>query len=58
MRVGFVGTGSMGNPIARNLILAGHDLVVHDRDQAATRNLISSASGGPRLCPATIGPGR
>ena len=30
MRVGFVGLGIMGKPMARNLIKAGHDLVVYD----------------------------
>ena len=40
MRVGFVGTGHMGNPMARHLIRAGNELVVHDRRQEATANLI------------------
>jgi 2-hydroxy-3-oxopropionate reductase len=30
MKVGFVGLGIMGKPMARNLIKAGHDLVVYD----------------------------
>jgi 2-hydroxy-3-oxopropionate reductase len=30
MRVGFIGLGIMGKPMARNLIKAGHDVVVHD----------------------------
>jgi 2-hydroxymethylglutarate dehydrogenase len=40
MRIGFIGTGHMGNPIARHLIRAGHELVVHDKRQEATANLI------------------
>lgn len=40
MRIGFIGTGHMGNPITRHLIKAGHDLVVHDRRQEATANLV------------------
>ena len=36
MRVGFVGLGNMGGPMARNLIAAGHRLVVHDIDEAKT----------------------
>jgi 3-hydroxyisobutyrate dehydrogenase-like beta-hydroxyacid dehydrogenase len=40
MRVGFIGTGHMGNPIARHLIRAGHELVVHDRNPAAAANLL------------------
>ncbi len=40
MRVGFIGTGHMGNPMARHLIRGGHELVVHDKVQEATANLI------------------
>lgn len=36
MRVGFIGLGNMGGPMARNLIAAGHQLVVHDIDEAKT----------------------
>jgi len=30
MRVGFIGLGIMGKPMTRNLIRAGHQLVVYD----------------------------
>lgn len=30
MRIGFIGLGNMGGPMALNLIKAGHSLVVHD----------------------------
>jgi 3-hydroxyisobutyrate dehydrogenase len=36
LRIGFIGLGKMGGPMARNLILAGHSLVVHDLDPAAS----------------------
>jgi 3-hydroxyisobutyrate dehydrogenase-like beta-hydroxyacid dehydrogenase len=36
MRVGFVGTGTMGTPIAACLIAAGHQLLVYDQRQEAT----------------------
>ena len=36
MRIGFIGLGNMGGPMARNLIKAGHQLVVHDIDEAKT----------------------
>lgn len=36
MRIGFIGLGNMGGPMARNLMQAGHDLVVHDLDEAKT----------------------
>lgn len=40
MRVGFVGTGSMGSPVARNLLSAGAELVVHDQNQEAAYSLL------------------
>ena len=30
MRIGFIGLGNMGGPMALNLIKAGHTLTVHD----------------------------
>jgi 3-hydroxyisobutyrate dehydrogenase len=36
MRIGFIGTGTMGTPIATCLVRAGHSLIVHDRQPAAT----------------------
>lgn len=41
MQLGFVGTGTMGNPMSRRLLAAGHDLTVHDLRQEATANLIA-----------------
>ncbi|TDV15617.1 NAD(P)-dependent oxidoreductase [Paraburkholderia caballeronis] len=38
-RLGFVGVGTMGRPMARRLIEAGHDLIVYDRDDAAVAEL-------------------
>ncbi len=40
MRVGFIGTGNIGNPMAANVIAAGHELVVNDLDQERTENLV------------------
>jgi 3-hydroxyisobutyrate dehydrogenase len=39
MKLGFVGVGNMGNPMALNLIKAGHTLRVHDLNRAAAANL-------------------
>ena len=39
MRVGFVGLGRMGLPMARNLLGAGHELVIHSRDAKAVEQL-------------------
>lgn len=38
-RVGFIGLGIMGKPMAKNLIRAGFPLVVHNRSQAAVEEL-------------------
>ena len=40
MRLGFIGTGNIGNPMARNLVKAGHALVVNDLREPAAANLI------------------
>jgi 3-hydroxyisobutyrate dehydrogenase-like beta-hydroxyacid dehydrogenase len=44
MRIGFVGTGTMGTPIARCLIGAGHSLSVYDRRPEATAALCADGA--------------
>ena len=39
MRVGFIGLGNMGNPMARNLLKTGYDLTIHDVRRAAGQSL-------------------
>ena len=39
MRIGFIGLGIMGKPMAKNLIAAGHDLVVRDNNPATLAEL-------------------
>ena len=34
MKIGFIGLGNMGSPIARNLINAGHSLAVYNRTRS------------------------
>jgi 3-hydroxyisobutyrate dehydrogenase len=51
MKVGFIGLGRMGAPMASNILAAGHDLLVHDvRPDAAGGLLAAGASwaGSPR----------
>jgi 3-hydroxyisobutyrate dehydrogenase len=44
MRIGFIGLGNMGGPMALNLIKAGHGLIVNDvRRQAAAPHLQAGA---------------
>lgn len=39
MKIGFIGLGVMGRPMAKNLIRAGHELLVYDRVDAAVAEL-------------------
>ena len=39
MRVGFIGTGKMGNMMASCILDAGHELTVYDLRREATANL-------------------
>src|SRR5471032_3032768 len=39
MKLGFVGVGVMGRPMARRLIEHGHSLVIYDRDEQALAEL-------------------
>src|SRR5437660_2995384 len=44
MRIEFVGTGTMGTPIAGCLIVAGHQLTVYDIRRAATGALVAQGA--------------
>ena len=51
MKVGFIGLGYMGGPMSRNILSAGHDLLVHDiRREAAAGLEVAGAgwAGSPR----------
>ena len=39
MKVGFIGLGVMGGPMALNILKGGHTLTVYDLDQAAGKRL-------------------
>jgi 3-hydroxyisobutyrate dehydrogenase len=41
MKVGFIGLGSLGRPLATSLAQAGHDLVVHDLHRRAADPLLA-----------------
>jgi 2-hydroxy-3-oxopropionate reductase len=50
-RVGFIGLGVMGKPMARNLIEAGHDLVLFSRTRASVDEVAgdsATAASSPR----------
>ncbi|MDD3251664.1 MAG: 2-hydroxy-3-oxopropionate reductase [Lachnospiraceae bacterium] len=53
MKIGFIGLGIMGRPMAKNLIKAGHELVVFDFNKDAVADLVScgaaEAAGGAEV---------
>ena len=44
MRVGFIGTGSIGQPMAGQIVAAGFSLVVHDIDRQAAEPLVEAGA--------------
>jgi 3-hydroxyisobutyrate dehydrogenase len=44
MRIGFIGLGTMGAPMARRLIDAGHDLTVHNRTRVREEPLAEAGA--------------
>ncbi len=42
--IGFIGLGIMGRPMARNLLKAGHSLVVHDRIRVPVDELVKAGA--------------
>jgi 3-hydroxyisobutyrate dehydrogenase len=51
MKIGFIGLGHMGGPMSRNVLAAGHDLVVYDVRKEAAAGLVAAGAawaGSPR----------
>lgn len=44
MKVGFIGLGIMGKPMAKNLLKAGHELVVRDFNADAVKELVQAGA--------------
>jgi len=53
MKVGYIGLGLMGKAIARNILNAGFHLVVHNRSQAAVKELVIEGAF-PAASPAEV----
>jgi 2-hydroxy-3-oxopropionate reductase len=43
-KIGFIGLGIMGKPMAKNLIKAGYSLIVHNRSQAPVDELVKDGA--------------
>ena len=41
MKIGLIGLGIMGKPMAKNLLKAGYDLTVNDRSQASVEDVVA-----------------
>lgn len=44
MKIGFIGLGIMGKPMSKNLIKAGYELIVVDRNQAAVDEVVAAGA--------------
>ncbi len=44
MKIGFIGLGIMGKPMSKNLIAAGHELMVSDLNQDAVAEVVSAGA--------------
>ncbi|PYM28193.1 MAG: 2-hydroxy-3-oxopropionate reductase [Candidatus Rokuibacteriota bacterium] len=42
--IGFIGLGIMGRPMARNLLKAGHSLIVHSRSQGPVDEIVNAGA--------------
>ena len=47
MRIGFIGLGNMGRPMAANLARAGQDLVVYDLDRGFVDGFVEEFGAAP-----------
>jgi 3-hydroxyisobutyrate dehydrogenase-like beta-hydroxyacid dehydrogenase len=57
MKIGFIGLGSMGLPMATNLLKAGHDLMVYNRTRSRAEELGkqgAKVAGSPREAAAGV----
>ena len=44
MKIGFIGLGIMGKPMAKNILKAGYDLTVNNRSQPAVTELVAAGA--------------
>lgn len=48
MKVGFIGLGIMGKPMAKNLLKAGYELIVTNRSKASVEELVKQGATGAK----------
>lgn len=54
MKIGFIGLGNMGGPMAANLSKAGHDVVGYDPATTMPEGIIAAASGAEAVAGAEV----
>jgi len=50
VKIGFIGLGVMGNPMAKNLLKAGHHLIVYDIIKAKVEDLVQAGAEAAQNC--------
>ena len=50
MKIGFIGLGIMGRPMAKNLVKAGYELTVYDLNKEAVADLVSCGARAAGSC--------
>ncbi len=51
MKIGFVGVGRMGLPLAGNLLEAGHEVTAYDLDQVALEAIVARGADAAESLP-------
>ena len=54
MRIGFIGVGNMGGPMARNLAAAGHDVSVYDLVEGLVTDCVAAGAAAAGSAPAAV----
>jgi 3-hydroxyisobutyrate dehydrogenase len=54
MKVGFIGIGNMGWPMATNILKAGHEVIVYDNDAARCAEFVRNQGGTAANAPADL----
>ena len=54
MKIGFIGLGIMGKPMAAHLKAAGHEVLVPERASLGAEQVVRGAGAGPELARITL----
>ena len=57
MKAGFIGLGNMGQPIARNLLKAGHEIIAHNRTRSRAETLVADGARVAKTIAEACAPG-